>query len=736
MQNHHIMAIKKVILSFIIFFFMLPDAIAKSINSSDWIITEIANFRLISGITNIGSSKLVPLGLEFELKDGWKIYWRNPGGAGYPPEINIEEERNLSKLEWFWPAPKRFSFQGIQNFGYEKKVIFPIRATIPNLEKPLFLTVHVTALACKNICVPLDGKLTLTVPVGITSETQYAALISQYQQLVPTELTWPGFSIVNILSAENSVTINVKSEVPLQEPDVFIETKQNFEFGKPKITVASDKFTASFKLSSNIPKSEENTRFPLTLTFTDGNKFIELKKPLNNSIRASIEVKSASTFQWLEILFAAIVGGMILNFMPCVLPVLTLKLIQVTRKSDAEKHVIRTGFMYSAFGVIFSFLLIAISAIIIKQAGISVGWGMHFQQPIFLGSICLILLAFSGSLFGWFHFKIPRIFLWLESKSSPAITLETKSTNRLDHFLTGAFATVLATPCSAPFVGTALSFALSHGPLEIISIFIAMGIGLSSPYLLICIRPELLRFLPRPGTWMKKLEITLGVLLILTAVWIFTILYQQIDLNWFISGAILIWGAFLTFGLYHATGSNILKVLSLCMPVIALVVIFYADQRPVKKISNRQAFNTGAPIENVIWQEFDPLLITAIIQQGKFVFVDVTADWCLTCKMNKKFVLSSKMVRKLLSKNEIIKMKADWTLPDTAISSYLASYNKFGIPLNIVYGPNAEQGIVLPELLSEEKVFKAFLKAGLQKNDTSQPNYIEKRSINGKSLEK
>lgn len=736
MQNHHIMAIKKVILSFIIFFFMLPDAIAKSIDSSDWIITEIANFRLISGITNIGSSKLVPLGLEFELKDGWKIYWRNPGGAGYPPEINIEEERNLSKLEWFWPAPKRFSFQDIQNFGYEGKVIFPIRATVQNLQKPLFLTARVMALACKNICVPLDEKLILTVPVGITAETQYAELIRQSQQLVPTELSWPGFSIINIRNAENSITVEVKSDSPFQEPDIFIETKQNFEFGIPKITVASDKLTASFKLSTNIGKSEKTTPIPLTLTFTDKDKFIELKKPLNIGIGAAVEVNPTSTFQWLEILFVAVVGGIILNFMPCVLPVLTLKLVQVTRKSNAQKHVIRTGFMYSAFGVIFSFLLIAIAAIIIKQAGLSVGWGMHFQQPLFLGSISLILLAFSGSLFGWFHFKIPRVFLWLESKTSPAITLETKSTNRLDHFLTGAFATVLATPCSAPFVGTALSFALSHGPLEIFSIFIAMGIGLSSPYLLICIRPELLKFLPKPGAWMMKLEIILGVLLILTAVWIFTILYQQIGLNWFIAGVLLIGGGFLTFGLYHVTGSIVLKIPSLCLPVIALFVIGYADQRSIETNPSKQVLNIGASIENIIWREFDPLLIPGIIKQGKFVFVDVTADWCLTCKINEKFVLSSTVVRKLLSRNEIIKMKADWTLPDITISSYLTSYNKFGIPLNIIYGPDAEKGIVLPELLSKEKIFDAFFQAGLQQNNTSQPDYIEKTSINGKSLEK
>ncbi|MBT6305064.1 MAG: copper-binding protein, partial [Rhodospirillaceae bacterium] len=372
----------------------------------------------------------------------------------------------------------------------------------------------------------------------------------------------------------------------------------------------------------------------------------------------------------------------------------------------------------------------------IKQAGLSVGWGMHFQQPLFLGSISLILLAFSGSLFGWFHFKIPRVFLWLESKSVPTIRSEHKSINRLNHFLTGAFATVLATPCSAPFVGTALSFALSHGPLEIFSIFIAMGIGLSSPYLLICIRPELLRFLPRPGAWMKKLEIILGVLLILTAVWIFTILYQQIDLNWFIAGVLLIGGGFLTFGLYHVTGSIVLKIASLCLPVIALIVIEYADQRPIKTFTSNRVLNTGTSNDNIIWREFDPLLIPDIIKQGKFVFVDVTADWCLTCKMNEKFVLSSKMIRKLLSRNEIIKMKADWTLPDITISSYLTSYNKFGIPLNVIYGPNAEKGIVLPELLSKEKIFNAFFKAGLQQNNTSQPNYIEKTFINGKNLEK
>ena len=314
--------------------------------------------------------------------------------------------------------------------------------------------------------------------------------------------------------------------------------------------MSADRLNALFILSNDIPIDTSLAEIPITITVVDGKKSIEVQRSTGRKLITK-PAKSYSIFNWLTILLTALMGGLILNLMPCVLPVLTIKLLQFTRSSGLDRRAVRNGFIYSAYGILFSFLIIAILAIIIKQAGVSVGWGMHFQQPIFLGLICLILLAFAGSLFRWFHFQIPQSLIWLETRSASLINLDEKTSSKVNHFFTGAFATVLATPCSAPFVGTALSFALSQGPIEILSIFVTMGLGLSLPYLIIAIRPELLRFLPRPGTWMNKLEIILGVILILTAVWILSILYKQLNTNSFIISFVLITSAFLALWVVH-----------------------------------------------------------------------------------------------------------------------------------------------------------------------------------------
>jgi len=701
----------KYILIFIIMVFIIPTkASLNVVGSSGWAVTDIANFRLISGVSNIGPSNKVPLGLEFELKDGWKIYWRNPGDAGYPPEINFENSENLSEIKWFWPAPKRFIFEGMQNFGYEKKVVFPITVTLKTAKEPLVLQANITALACKDICVPLDGSLNLTIPVGNPVKTDHAASIYSFKKRVPTKTTWPGFKILSIRADKSSIMVKVKSEQPLIKPDIFIESGNAFRFGKPEIAMSADRLNASFILSNDIPIDTSLAEIPITITVVDGKKSIEVQRSTGRKLITK-PAKSYSIFNWLTILLTALMGGLILNLMPCVLPVLTIKLLQFTRSSGLDRRAVRNGFIYSAYGILFSFLIIAILAIIIKQAGVSVGWGMHFQQPIFLGFICLILLAFAGSLFRWFHFQIPQSLIWLETRSASLINLDEKTSSKVNHFFTGAFATVLATPCSAPFVGTALSFALSQGPIEILSIFVTMGLGLSLPYLLIAIRPELLRFLPRPGTWMNKLEIILGVILILTAVWILSILYKQLNTNSFIISFVLITSAFLALWVFHLSGQNSLKLLSPLIGVLALFIIANSKPPSTNRNSNSELVNIESTGDKIIWQEFNPSLIPKIVKDGKAVFVDVTADWCLTCKINKNTLVSSELVGALLLDKNIIKMKADWTLPDPTISSFLEAHNRFGIPFNIVYGPGATGGIILPELLSESNILLGFRKA-------------------------
>ena len=285
--------------------FIIPtQASPKAVGVSNWVFTEMANFRLISGISNIGASNKVPLGLEFELKDGWKIYWRNPGDAGYPPEINFGNNENLSEIKWFWPAPKRFIFQDMQNFGYEKKIIFPITATVKTTKEPLVLQANITALACKDICVPIDGDLNLTIPVGNPVKTEHAASIYSFEKRVPTKATWPGFKILSVNANKNSILIKVKSKHPLIKPDVFIESENGFRFGKPEVSISNNRLNASFILSNDIPIDTNLAGIPITITVVDGKKSIEVRRSIRGKL-VTKAVQSYTSFNWLNVLLAA-----------------------------------------------------------------------------------------------------------------------------------------------------------------------------------------------------------------------------------------------------------------------------------------------------------------------------------------------------------------------------------------------------------------------------------------------
>ena len=286
MKNFKIMSYKKILLLIIMIFIIPTNASPTAIGSSDWVVTEMANFRLISGISNIGASNKVPLGLEFELKDGWKIYWRNPGDAGYPPQISFSNSENLSVLKWYWPAPKRFVFQDMQNFGYEEKIIFPITAILKKPKEPLVLQANITALACKDICVPIDESLNLTIPIGNPVETDHAASINFFETRVPTKTTWPGFKILIVSANKNSIFIKVKSKTPLIKPDIFIESESAFRFGKPEISVSNDRLNASFVLSNDIPIDTNLAEIPITITVVDGKKSIELRRSISAKLIA------------------------------------------------------------------------------------------------------------------------------------------------------------------------------------------------------------------------------------------------------------------------------------------------------------------------------------------------------------------------------------------------------------------------------------------------------------------
>ncbi|HMA15962.1 MAG TPA: thioredoxin family protein, partial [Kiloniellaceae bacterium] len=401
------------------------------------------------------------------------------------------------------------------------------------------------------------------------------------------------------------------------------------------------------------------------------------------------------------ILALALLGGLILNLMPCVLPVLSIKLLSVAQQGGRERSAVRASFLASAAGIVFSFLLLAGLAVALKAAGLAVGWGIQFQQPLFLSALAVVMALFAYNLLGFFEVPLPGFVGRLAARG----TGEGAQHSLGGSFATGALATLLATPCSAPFLGTSVGFALSRGALEIFLIFTVLGLGLALPYLLVAAAPRLVAWLPRPGAWMVWLRRVLGILLAATAAWLLTVLAAQVG----VTVAAVMAGLLLGLGVVLWAGPNLAPRARLATPLLASLLALAAFALPAGIDGPRAPRDAEA--ETAAWRPLDAAAIAGLVAEGQVVFVDVTADWCITCKVNKKLVLDTGAVSGRLAAPGVVSMRGDWTLPSDAISTYLAGFGRYGIPFNAVYGPGAPEGLALPEILTRDAVLTALEQA-------------------------
>ncbi|KKL79868.1 hypothetical protein LCGC14_2010480, partial [marine sediment metagenome] len=375
-------------------------------------------------------------------------------------------------------------------------------------------------------------------------------------------------------------------------------------------------------------------------------------------------------------------------------------LTSVLNHGDKAAHEVRNGFLMSALGVLVFMWALAAIILVLQSVGVTVGWGLQFQSPVFLTIMFLVLAVFSANLFGVFEVSLPS---GLQSRLA-------RSSGRDGYagdFATGAFAAVLATPCSAPFLGTAVAFALSGRPIDVILVFTALGLGLSLPYLILAGKPGLVRLLPRPGRWMVVVKWLLAGLLAGTAIWLLWVL-TGVAGGRVAAMVILLTGLFILLATIRLPGR-------LTRPTALVVVAVLSLLVPTALTIPPQTRAVGQD-----WVAFNRSEIPKLVSQGKTVFVDVTADWCLTCKANKTLVLDRAPVVDQLRGDNVVAMQADWTRPSTDISRYLESHNRFGIPFNIVYGPNAPDGIILSEVLTSEAVLDALNRAALGDPVTAQ----------------
>lgn len=670
-----------------ILFFTL-SAPLLSAASSDSFSNAALTARLVSVEDGVApNAKTLSLGLDLKLGKGWKAYWRSPGEVGLPPEIDWSGSENLASAELLWPAPTRFTAFGIENFGYSKHVLLPIQAVLIDSGTSANLTAQVSLLTCSDICVPNDFTLNLTIPAGQGIDTKAATLITEFAQRVPQTPETSDIAVTSASLTEKALIVTAQTTSGFNSPDVFPEVGPYFTFGLPDIRLNASKT----EMWARLPLLAGDEVIPaVTITITDGTRAVT-NSPLWSDSPApapyDIAKQSTSVWQVLSIIGFAFLGGVILNVMPCVLPVLSIKLASVMKHENRPAHIVRGGFLMSALGVLgFMWILVAI-VLILQAAGFSVGWGLQFQSPVFLTLMFVVLVVFAANLFGLFEISLPS-------------SIQTRLANSggrdgyAGDFATGAFAAILATPCSAPFLGTAIAFALTGSSFDVVMIFTSLGLGLALPYLLFAARPGWVKHLPKPGRWMVAIKLVLGALLAITAAW----------LLWVLVGVAGIWIAgvvsalalvFVLCSMLPALGSRLRTLTLIAVAALALIAPFVM----VEKAAERNLSQN--------WTEFNQSDIPRLVSQGKTVFVDVTADWCLTCKVNKGLVLDREPVATLLRSENVVAMQADWTRPNSDIAAYLETQNRFGIPFNIVYGPSAPNGILLSEILSISAVVDA-----------------------------
>ena len=639
-------------------------------------------------------------GLRIALDEGWKTYWRSPGEVGIPPALDWANSINVAGVEILWPAPQRFRAFGIENFGYGGEVVLPLQITLERPGEPVALRAQASVLVCSTVCVPASADLALDLGPSERIDARDAGAIAAAAERIPAPGETSGVRLASAAASGNALVVALEGGPGWQAPDLFPEI-DGVTFGPPDIRIGAEGRLWA-RLDARGPMPDEGR---LRLTVTDGARAVELQGALGGPAAAPPGRKVARGVDWSRLVWGmllGVVGGLVLNAMPCVLPVLGLKLGSVLQATGLEASEVRRGFLASAAGV-FAFVWGLAGALVVAQGlGATVGWGVQFQNPAFLAFAIVVLVLFMANAAELVRIELP---VALSNRLA-------RASGRRGHagdFATGAFGALLATPCSAPFLGTAVAFALASGPLEIAAIFTALGLGLATPYLAVAARPGLIAHLPRPGPWMVRLRYAMALLLAGTVAWLLWVLAGVASghVAIFVGAVAILASAILSLGRLrweHRPALGLRTTAFTLLAGLAMIVpqAFTPEERAV------------ASPAGIAWTSFTPGGIARSVSRGETVFVDVTADWCVTCKANKALVLERGIVAEALSEASVTPMQADWTRPDPVIARYLKAHERYGIPFNAVYGPAAPEGIVLPELLSTEGVMDALELAGWQ----------------------
>ncbi|QKJ86106.1 Protein-disulfide reductase [Paramixta manurensis] len=626
-----------------------------------------AQVRLRADTSPAGNTRLL---LDVKLEKGWKTYWRSPGEGGIAPEIHWQSP--APNARWFWPTPARFDVGGITTQGYHDRVSLPITLADTAQRR---VAGTLTLSTCSNVCILTDFpfSLDLTQPVDAQFNHDYAQAMGQVP--ISSGLT----DSLRVGYQQGQLQIVAERAQGWQQPEMFFDTLEGASVGKPVLKRVGN------RLEARVPVTDEWGEGAPDL----GGKSLSLviansglAQQSSAIIGAPLLTDAAPLPLWQAVLMA-LVGGFILNLMPCVLPVLGMKLSSILHVTQRDRRSVRGQFLASSAGIVVSFMALALLMTLLRLGNHALGWGIQYQNPWFIGFMVVVTLLFSANLFGLFYLRLP---------SSLNTRLATHSGQGYGgHFWQGAFATLLATPCSAPFLGTAVAFALGASLPLLWAIFIALGIGMSLPWWLIAAWPGLALRLPRPGRWMNVLRILLGLMMLASCLWLLSLLLPTLGKT-IVMGLAAVLLIALLLAAWRQFGARTAAISGFAIVALYGALLFAGSTH----------FGGQPMTDKVNWQPLSEQAINEALAQHKRVFVDVTADWCVTCKANKYRVLLREDVQQALMADDVVALRGDWSRPSASITHFLQRRGSVAVPFNQIYGPGNPQGTVLSPLLDRQ----------------------------------
>ena len=698
--------------------------------SGNTVATDNVKARLVSEVNAIGPGQAFWVALEFDIRDGWHTYWRNPGDSGEPTKLAWQLPPGFTAGDIVWTTPHRFEIAPLVNYGYAKHAVHMVQVTAPKDLKagtPVSLAAKASWLVCSDVCIPEDANLQLSLPVGARAggiDPGSAALFTTARselpsaQPAPTSARIAGDQLIITLGHEWGTTLSQITSLAF-----FPYDEGGIEYATPQtLTRTKDSVDLAMKVGYQPPKAGA-IRGVLVVTEKNGTQTdtVPIEIAADFSGAGAAEVKAGPRFAPLTqgkplpqsnkepehslatLLLFAVLGGLILNLMPCVFPVLSIKALSVMEQAKKHPAAVRAKGLVFAAGVIVSMLCLAGALLVLRAGGEQLGWGFQLQSPLFVTLLVYLLLAVGLNLSGVFE---------VGGGLAGVGDNLTQGDSYSASFFTGVLATLVATPCSAPFMAPAVGAALTQAPFNALCIFAALGVGIALPFVLLSFAPWMRRVLPKPGAWMDTLKQVFAFPVYATAAWLLWVVAQETSpfgLGAALAGSILVALAAWSFQKSRSSaGGSRVTVLATAVISLVLAIILPIRFADVAAAAPGDSAKARPGVDE--WQPYSEARVAELNAAGRPLLVNFTASWCLTCLVNERNAFSDAAVQEIFRDKKVVLMKGDWTNRDPAITKALAAFGRAGVPLYLVYNgkPGSTEPVVLPQLLTAGVVQSAF----------------------------